>query len=165
MKREELENSLQRVLGSFGVRALRHAGTALRIDPGRDGYQLRLALPAHFVDIELDHMPLASDTAGYLLKQIDGGRRALFRGVVVHIAKHDHSPLDRVRDLEDAAKALLESLRVNLDDVRMPMGLANGVLDAAYKMRSLLQAKPGAAAWAPDGYGADPPQVQEAPSW
>jgi len=53
-------------------------------------------------------------------------------------------------------------MRIHLDDIRMPHGSSSAVLNAAYRLRELVEAKPGAASWKRNGYGEDPPKVKTA---
>ena len=161
--RSALESALTGLLEGLGVRALGRDQKVIP-DPGGHGYRIRLAMPALYVDVEIDQTDLVERNGPIRVHdKLDAGARILFAGVVDHIAKHDRSPVDRVKDIEAAATALLDAMRVNLDDVRMPYGLSSAVLNAAYKLRELVAQKPGAAAWGRNGYGQDPPEVQTAP--
>lgn len=160
-QRETLERSLGYILDSMGVRAVRQGGNAVHIDEEADAYRIRIALPVRYVDVKLEHMAMVTrrEMPDYVMRMLDAGRVALFDDTIAHVAAHYHSPLDRMRDLENAAKALLDVLRVNLEDIRMPHGASSKVEAAAYALRDLLQAKPRAVSWRRDGYGADPPEV------
>lgn len=162
-ERDALESALTRVLDPMGVRAV-GSDRRVRVDDGRDGYTIRLAMPAMYVDVNFDHLELAG--VGGQMRVYDRiGRcaRVLFAGVVDHIAKHDRSPIDRTKDIEAAATALLDAIHIHLDEVRMPHGSSAAVVNAAYRLRELVSAKPGAA-WRRNGYGEDPPEVRTAPA-
>jgi hypothetical protein len=165
MKREGLESVLVEALDKIGVRALGHDQKVITDpDPGRDGFRIRLAMPLMWVDVRIDHADLLGARGPItVFDEIDRSKRALFAAVVDHIAKHDRSPLDRVRDIEAAAAALLDAMHVHLDDIRMPHGSSSAVLNAAYRLRVLVEAKPGAASWRTNGYGQDPSEVKVTP--
>lgn len=152
-ERDALERALTMVLEPMGVRAL----GPVRRDEGCDGYAIRLAMPLMYIDVHLDRFELTG-TGGQMraYDRIGHCARVLFAGVVDHIAKHDRSPIDRTRDIETAATALLDAMH-------MPHGSSAAVVNAEYRLRALVSAKPGAAAWRKNGYGDDPPDVKIAP--
>jgi hypothetical protein len=161
--REGLERALATILEPMGVRALTRNGQQVEVDAQHDALRIRIALPPTSVDVVLEHSMIEKHhVADYLMKQLDRGRDVLFAHIIDHIAKHDRHPLDRMRDVEAKATALLEAMGA-LDDIRMPHGTSNRVLQAAYELRTLLRHKPGAVTWRKDGYGADPPEVVQTP--
>lgn len=154
--RENLEIAAEKVLTSFGVRAVMRDGQSVTVSPAVDEWRLRIALPPSAVDVKFEPRSIATGAwIDYVCKQIDVGRRILFRNVIDHIAEHDHSPIDRMKQIEDAATMLLEAMDVNLEEIRMPHGASSRVMNAAYALRALLRAKPGAVSWARNGYGPD----------
>lgn len=81
-----------------------------------------------------------------VLDVLDRGVRSLYRSVVEHVEKHDHSLYDRMRDMERAALALLEATGL-LDEERIAHGRSRKIAEAAFKLRELLRHKPGAVHW------------------
>ena len=78
-------------------------------------------------------------------------QRTMFRVVMDHIAKYDREPLDRLEQIETAARDLLDALG--------PVGFSRTsgpITKAALDLEQLLRAKPGAVSWQLDGYGKDP---------
>jgi hypothetical protein len=84
---------------------------------------------------------------------IDAVQGQIFRASVDHIAEHDHSPLDRLEQIERAARALLDAMG-GLE--RIAVTGPGPVSSRAGELDQLLTYKPGAASWNPDGYGKDP---------
>jgi hypothetical protein len=161
MKADDLERALATILEPMGVRALGQE-RKVEIDAGRDQFRIRLALPQRYVDVRIDREDrLSTEAFGLLaLERIERSARVLFRDTIDHIAKHDRSPIDRVKEIEAAARSLLDAMKVHLDDIRMPYGSSAAVVNAAYKLRQLVEMKTGAAAWGRNGYGEDPPEAQ-----
>ena len=157
-QRDDLERALGEILAPLGVRALhRGADRAVAISPTRDAFEIRLAIPPHTVDVEMECGALTTEAfLDHVFKEIDIGRRKLFHGIIEHIAKHDRHPLDRMQSIESAAKALLDALGVSLDEIRMPYGQGSKIANAALDLATLLRQKPGAVTWARNGYGPDP---------
>lgn len=89
--------------------------------------------------------------ADLMVCEVRNVQHRLFRATIEHIAKHDRDPLDRVAKLEAAARALLEAIG--------PVGWGDSLIGVAVlNLEQLLRAKPGAASFARDGYGKDPPR-------
>lgn len=158
--RDALERAQTTILEPLGVRALGRE-MKVRVDPGSDRFRIRLAMPAMYIDVDLEHEELLrADGQMRMLDKLDRHVKLLFTYVIDHIAKHDRSPIDRMKDIEGAATALLDAMSIHLDDVRMMHGSSSAVLNAAYRLRELVGAKPGAAAWGPNGYGRDQPEPE-----
>jgi hypothetical protein len=161
IKPTELERVLSTILEPLGIRALGHDGK-VRVSAAGNGLEIRLALPLFQVIVTLDQLEMLQPCryAEYVYGKLDDGAKQLNHAVVEHIAEHDRSPLDRTKDLEAAATALLDAMGVNLDDVRMPFGSSSAIANAAYRLRELVRQKTGAPAWGPTGYGREPAQVE-----
>lgn len=132
------------IIQSLGLVQLRRA----EVDPpGR----IRLAVPRFQCNVDLDEALIAdrsTSAADVLLKVLDGARRELFGKTVEHVAKHDRSPLDRTEQIERMAQALIDAIEtVGF----VPMNIAHAAAD----LQQILRAKPGAASWSRNGYGAD----------
>lgn len=165
IKPTELERWLSTILEPFGVRALGQ-DAKVRVSPATGELSVRLALPLFQVDVRLEQgdMMTTERLVEYTCERLERGARELRHAVVEHIAKHDRSPIDRTKDLEAAATALLDAMGVNLDDVRMPFGSSSAIANAAFRLRELVRHKTGAPAWGPAGYGREPAQVEVVPT-
>ncbi len=104
------------------------------------GWRAAISLPPSLV-IEISTELLSSPE--HVIDLFDDGRRALFHLAMEHIAKHDRSPIDRLKQVEDLARATLP--REPGDDTGDQRDL-----------RHLLSAKPGSPSWGRSGYGKDP---------
>lgn len=147
------DQTLVTLLDPLGVRPLKINGQAVRVSPLDHAMTVRLALPARYADVTIEEMTMVARSFDHLLQQLENGRDQLFRETLDHIARHDRHPLDRMKSVEDAARLLLEALDINLDEIRMPHGVSNRVLNAAWTLRELLKQKPGAVTWSRWGYG------------
>lgn len=160
-QREDLERSLSTILEPLGLRPIRRGEMAVHAAPCSDALEVRVALPPMSVDVTLERDPRHSHSPSawslHILKQFDTAQRKLFHGVVEHIARHDRSPLDRMKQVEAAANMLIVALGASLDDVRMPFGSSGAVSHAVYELQSLLKAKPGSPSWSTAGYGKEAP--------
>lgn len=153
--RDSLEKVLPTILDQLGVRAVQFDGRSVRIGAFRDVYQIRLAMPADRIDVEIEALTAKSPERCLELMylELERGQRTLFRHTFEHMAKHDRTPLDRVKSLEDAAKKLLEAMGA-LDEIRMPYGHGSKVGNAAAELAGLLKRKPGQVTWSRnDPYG------------
>lgn len=166
IKPSDIEHMLPAILETLGVRALGD-DVKVRMDPCSDMLLIRLALPKHSVAVKIDvdaaTLMRTEEFCNLLLKELDRGQRMLFRAVIDHIAKHDRSPIDRVKEIEAAAAALLNAVSSDLGGIQMTYDTANRVLSAAYQLRQLIEHKMGAASWERNGYGPDPVVTEEHP--
>lgn len=118
---------------------------------------MRFRGPTLLANLDLDQLLLgrrcnAREAVVALLdREVTDVQRTLFRATTAHIAKHDREPLDRLRQIEAAGRALLDALGPS------HTGRAdNPLTKAALDLEQLLHDKPGAASWQRDGYGKDP---------
>lgn len=127
--------------------------------PGDPEHFMRFRVPAQRDTLDLDEQLLSvrltnPDAVIALLdREVTGMQRRMFRATTDHIATHDRDPLDRLKQIETAARALLDALG--------PVGFSrtDGPLTkAALDLEQLLRAKPGAVSWQRDGYGKDSPR-------
>ena len=101
--------------------------------------RLVIALPSITVAASLDGQ-LDPES---IMRTVSEATRQLFRIVIDHIAKHDRSPLDRLKQVEECArKALPRNPDADTGNQR--------------ELRLLLTHKPGAISWRRNGYGEDP---------
>lgn len=154
--KDSLEKVLPTILDQLGVRAVQFDGQSVTIGAFRDAYRIRLAMPADRIDVEIDALRAAKSPeqcVELMYLELERGQRTLFHHTFEHMAKHDRTPLDRVKSLEDAAKKLLEAMGV-LDEIRMPYGHGSKVGNAAEELALLLKRKPGSVTWSRnDPYG------------
>lgn len=123
--------------------------------PGVPEHILRFRVPAQRGTLDERLLSIQRDareaTVALLDREVTDVQRTLFRATVDHIAKHDREPLDRLRQIEAAGRALLDAFGPS------HTGRAdNPLTKAAFDLEQLLLAKPGAASWSRDGYGKDP---------
>lgn len=115
--------------------------------------RFRLAMPTVCCDLDLRERLLMTprERAVEMIDcEVTGAQRRMFHTAREHIAKHDRDPLDRLKQIEAAGRALLEALG--------PVGFGradSSLTKAALDLEQLLRAKPGAASWNRDGYGKD----------
>lgn len=107
--------------------------------------------PFAWVDLDEEILSINRSSTGQSValfdlidRKVTTAQRSLFRLTIEHIANHNHNPLDRLRQIEQAAKALLDQLGPSFTS------------KAAFELGQLLNSKPGAASWSRDGYGKDP---------
>lgn len=137
MLAEELRSVIAGMCTAFGI-------VLERASPRDPATLYRLAMPQWRLNLELDPNVLAYPRAGLADlagREVHRAQRELFRAAIDHIAKHDREPLDRLRHIEQAARALLDMLGPN---------------HGQWTLENLLRSKPGAVSWDRNGYGPDP---------
>lgn len=100
---------------------------------------------------EFRHLHYSGALRAALHYRLTEMQRELFRGVAEHMAKYDRSPVERLHQIEEAAKTLLDIIGTD----HVPTYCSSPLSRAVQKLDHLLKAKTGAADWSDTGYGED----------
>ncbi len=125
------------VLVRLGIRLVGKPGQPV-------GSQFRVAFPTQTIQINLDDEPLLNKEF-WVKSSIDklyDAQQAIFHAARLHMCEYDERGYDRLRQVEQAAKALADTVLASERDL-VKCGAA------AYQLKELLQAKPGALTWHP----------------
>jgi len=143
--KEEMRSVLREVVRASGAQILGREEMEFPRSLDVDGYRIRLGMPQMMVAVELGHELLESNPE-YAVDELHRGVGKLFSTVIDHIAKHDRSPIDRMQQIEAAARYLCDALIGNPTD-----GVPT--MERVLRLRQLLDAKPGSPSWGRGGYG------------
>lgn len=146
--KEQLALIVKEICRDRGVRLLGNADHEVLRSERFDGWRIRLGMPQMYVAVEFEDVRGAGD-GDEMLKVIDHGIKKLFQSHVDHIAKHWRDPLDRLTQLETAAKSVC-------DFVMQRPGDGRSLVELVYVLYETLRAKPGAVTWNRNGFGDDP---------